>query len=184
MQPNQNDMHRILVAALVLVLSLAVGCSDDDEDGPTIPPDEPKAEPRIELVLDPETAAIGDSGQLIIEVGDLPDAVFGIALRIDFDDTVVRIDEEGGFVFGDLMDADAIAFLRAEGPLLHLAVSNVGDGMKSEGDAVLGSIGFVCWGGGVCDFVIRGEDLVFIDEDGVAVVVEDLVVDGASLVVE
>jgi hypothetical protein len=162
-----------LVMAIGILTLAAIGCSDG---GDPVAPVDPL--PGIAVSLSKNTVEIGEEASLSVSLNGVDAQVFALSIRIGFDEEVVNIDEETGFVVGDFIGNEAIALFQIEDEMIYISVTNIADKGKSLRSGAIGDILFSGASQGQCEFTVDPEDLRFIDATGAEMAVNGLEMTG------
>ena len=167
-------MKYIKFISLTIVLLIACG------DGPQEP------EGRVStLTFIPDALSIilEEEGELIIQIKDFDDSIFGISMRIAYDSSIVSFKDSVGFEAGDFFGSDIVVFINEESALIHLTVTLQQGQQEVSGTGELGELKFIGKSPGSSTIEIISSELNFFDSGGNRISISDLKIEFASVTV-
>jgi len=159
MSESERARVRLLLVVLLVIASIA-GCGSDEE---TLAPD---LVPTIHLSVSNDTFAVGEESQLKIEVSGVSEDIFGIAVRIGYDSSVLSIDEDTGLEVGDLLGPEVLSFFQVDSSMVYVSVSKMAEENVKYNSENLATITMTGLSAGRTRVSVSARDFRMIDGDG------------------
>jgi len=151
-------MIRYIIFSLYLVVILLISCDKNSTE-----PDE--SIPKIYFTPDNVSLAVGEEVTISLRVENLP-PIFGMSLRIIYDDAVVSFSDSLGVERGDFFGQDAIMFVRDNNSVIHLSVTQIQGEGEVDGSGVVGTFTFTGLAAGNCEVRVLEDELEVYDCEG------------------
>ena len=159
-----------------IILALFLGCEDDSIAAGT--------SPVLALLPAEVTLSAGEDDHLALQLTGLDADVFGISLRISYNDAVVSFDDSTGFTLGDFFGPDIVSFVLVEASQIYLTLTRTKGQAGRSGSGSLAVLAFTGESAGVTSVAIQGAQLRLYDMSGDVIDIADLVVESALITVQ
>lgn len=129
--------------------------------------------PTISLSSSTSSISIDEVTKLSLEITDLETEIFGIGLRISFNENIVEIDSISGISKGDFLGSNTISLSKINNNVLHFSAIVTEDATLS-GSGTLFEFDIKGISAGTSVFTIINDGIFFIDKDGNEVIIQNL----------
>jgi len=157
-------MKNILICAILAaqILSCSTGSDPDQSD------------PKLSFSKKVVSLSNGSTKDISLKLNDFTTKIFALSMQLPFDPDIISINESTGFSVGDFFDQNEISLLKIEGNTIHLSISLTQGTAPVKGSGVLGTFTLNGIAVGNCVLTIDEDELIFYDESGDAIEIEDL----------
>jgi len=120
--------------AIILSIVIFLGCNKNTEPE--------QLEYKMYISSGNSTIAIGEQSEITLQILNIPQPVFGMSLQLDYDSSIIGINDSLGFSNGDFFGQNAIAFAKEEESKIYLSFSKVQGESPASGSGKICTITF------------------------------------------
>jgi len=128
--------------------------------------------------------AVGEDSNIKLNIENCTKSIFGMSIRIEYDNSVVSFSHSDGLILGDFLGQNAIIFTKDHNSVIHMTLSLTQGQTEVSGSGVLDILTFTGKTTGNCILQIFSEDLHFFDSEGNLVFLESIELETSTITVQ
>ena len=145
---------------------------------------EPETNPAISISVLSESINVGSQVEVFVKIVDFPDDVFAISGRLSFDENRITISNDQADWMGNIWSSSAIGFLNIEDGIIYFSVSQIAGSGNADNQGTSLTIEITADVAGTTSIDLLPSQLSLYDSDGEELDIDNLDIDGVSLIIE
>lgn len=164
---------------ILLFVVVFFGCSEKSTE-----PKSSSESASISFSADSVSIGIGEEVDLQLQLSLSGRTIFGISMRVDYNQDIVIFNDSTDFEAGDFFGTEIVSFVQSEENTIYLSISLTQGENQVGGSGDLGTFTFTGLSQGVSDIEIVSSELVFYNSDGDIITITDQDIDNAVISVQ